>query len=122
MSMATLQQLLKSPSAYTLAATILTGAGLYYGTLGRLDRIEDKLVTQAAKDAAQDLSIDKLGNGLATAKTEFGAQLTSIQRDVAETKTSIRGVEVSVDWIARSISTPAGRAAPRGVAGTATQP
>lgn len=121
MSMATLQQFFKSPSAYTLAATILTGAGLYYSMLGRLDRIEDRMTAQAVKDTAQDIAIDKLGNGLAAAKTEFGAQLTAIQRDVAETKTSIRGVEVSVDWIARSISArPA--AAPRGQLGTSAQP
>jgi len=121
MSMASLHQFIKSPSAYTLAATILTGAGLYYGMLGRLDRIEDRMAVQATKDVAQDLAIDKLGTGLAAAKTEFGAQLTSIQRDVAETKTSIRGVEVSVDWIARSISArPA--TAPRGQLGTGAQP
>ena len=109
--MASLQQFLKSPSAYTLAATILTGAGLYYGMLGRLDRLDDRMTVQAHKDAAQDAAIKELSVGLSVAKTEFGAQLGTIQRDVAETKTSIRGVEVSVDWIARSLN-PRPAAAP----------
>jgi len=107
---ASLQQFLKSPSAYTLAATILTGAGLYYGMLGRLDRIDDRMTVQAQKDAAQDAAIKDLTVGLSVAKTEFGAQLGAIQRDVSETKTAIRGVEVSVEWIARTLSprTPTG--------------
>ena len=106
MSMATLQQFLKSPSAYTLAATILTGAGLYYGVLGRLDRIEDKLTVQSTKDATQDAAIKELSAGLSTAKVEFGAQLGSIQRDVSDTKVSIGKVETSVGWIARSFGAP----------------
>lgn len=114
--MATFHQFLKSPSAYTLAATILTGAGLYYGLVGRMDRIEDKMIVQAAKDNLQDTSLRELTNGLSAAKTEFGSQLGMIQRDVAETKTSVRGVEVSVDWIARSLNprqTPAPGSSPR---------
>lgn len=106
MSMATLQQFLKSPSAYTLAATILTGAGLYYGMVGRLDRIEDKQAIQALKDTAQDLAIEKLTTGLSSAKAEFGAQLGTIQRDVSDTKVTIGKVETSVGWMARSFGAP----------------
>ena len=112
MSMASLQQFLKSPSAYTLAATILTGAGLYYGILGRLDRMDDRMVVQATKDAAQDAAIKELSAGLTTAKVEFGAQLGAIGRDVSDTKVTLKGVETSVGWIARSFGAPPMPASP----------
>lgn len=104
--MASVQQFLKSPSAYNLLGLVVAAIGLYFGVVGRLDRLDDRLAAQAVKDSAQDVAIDKLGTGLAAAKSEFSAQLNTIQRDVADTKVTLKGVETSVGWIARSFGAP----------------
>lgn len=100
---AKLTDFLNSPSLYTFVGTVLVGAGLYYGTVGRLDRIEDRLQRQAERDTSQDSAIKELARAANEAENKTGTQLVAIQRDVAETKTAIRGVEVSIGWIARSI-------------------
>lgn len=101
---AKLTDFLNSPSLYTLAGTIIVGAGLYWGTINRLDRIEDRLTAQVALDTNQDVAIKELARNALEAENKTGQQLSTISRDLGDTKTAIRGVEVSIAWIARSIT------------------
>lgn len=101
---AKLTDFLNSPSLYTFFGTVIVGAGLYWGTINRLDRIEDKLARQVERDASQDGAIKELARNAAEAENKTGQQLLMISRDLGETKTAMRGVEVSIGWIARSIT------------------
>lgn len=101
---AKLTDFLNSPSLYTFAGTIVVGAGLYWGTINRLDRIEDRLTAQVARDTSQDVAIKELARNALEAENKTGQQLSTISRDLGDTKTAIRGVEVSIGWIARSIT------------------